>query len=182
MHASSAPSSLPIAPRLGLVALVAIAESAHLAWEATHGGIVSHHLLNDPAMPALWNGWGLLVLPAIAWVASARVLRAEARTWRVHRPAVLRLAGALVAGAALSMAFAGGREDAASAVLATVALAALAIRAWRPELLLGWVLGMSLTFGALLPTLIGALLALLSATAWAGPWRALRWGWRRARA
>lgn len=166
-------SQAPLSARLGLVALVALAEAAHLGWEATHGGIVSHHLLNDPRMPALWNGWGLLVLPAIAWFASARLLEPSARGWRPDRRALLRLACALLAGLALSFAFATGREDAAGAVFLGVALSALVVRAYRGEYLLGFVLGMAFTFGALLPTLIGGVIAAASAAVWFGLWRPL---------
>lgn len=163
-------SPVPLPARLRVVAVVALVEAAHLGWEATHGGIVSHHLLNDPGMPALWNGWGLLVLPAIAWFASARLLEPSARGWRLNGPALLRLACALLAGLALSFAFAAGREDAAGAVFLGIALSALVVRAYRGEYLLGFVLGMAFTFGALLPTLIGGVIAAASAAVWFGLW------------
>ncbi|MFP7722360.1 hypothetical protein [Lysobacter sp. A3-1-A15] len=49
-------------------------------------------------------------------------------------------------------------------------LSALAVRAYRIEYLLGFVLGMAFTFGALLPTLIGGCIALLSAAVWLSVW------------
>lgn len=163
----------PLAGRIAVAGGVALAEAGHLAWEWTHGGIVRHHLLNDPTLPALWNGWGLLVLPLLAWVASARLVRARGRSWRLHGPALLGLGCALAAGLALAIAFAAGREDIAGLLFPAIALSGLAVRAYRAELLLGFVLGMAFTFGALLPTLIGGAIALLSAAAWFGPWRLL---------
>ncbi len=46
-----------------------------------------------------------------------------------------------------------------------VAVVALFVRAYRPEYLLGFALGMALTFGGLLPVLIGGVVGLLSAAA-----------------
>lgn len=178
MHARTAPHRLNAraagALRIGFTALVALAEAAHLAWEHLHGGIVSHHLLNDPTLPALWNGWGIVVLPVLAWIASSRAFQRTEGAWRLHRPFALRLMSALLAGLALSMAFSFGREDIAGMVLVGLLLSALVVRAYRIEYLLGFVLGMAFTFGALLPTLIGGCIALLSAAVWLGVWPLLR--------
>lgn len=164
----------PIVWRIAITAVVAVAEAAHLAWEAAHGGIVSHHLLGDPSMPALWNGWGLLVLPTIAWIASARLVRRSGRGWRLHSGTLLRLAGAIAGGIALSMAFTAGRSDLAGYVLLALAVSGVALRAYRVEYLLGFVLGMAWTFGALIPTIIGGAIAVASAMVWFGLWRAVR--------
>lgn len=172
---SRAHAPTPIAWRLAITAVVAVAEAAHLAWEAGHGGIVSHHLLGDPGMPALWNGWGLIVLPAIAWIASARLVRPSAHGWHLHPGALLRLAGAMAGGIAMSVAFTAGRSDLAGHVLLAIALSGLIVRAYRAEYLMGFVLAMAWTFGALIPTLIGGAIALASAAVWFGPWRLVRW-------
>lgn len=163
----------PVAGRVAVTGVVALAEAGHLAWEWAHGGIQSHHLLNDPTLPTLWNGWGLLVLPLLGWIASARLVRASGRSWRLHAPALLRLGGALAAGLALSIAFATGREDIAGLLFPAIALSGLVLRVYRAEVLLGFVLGMAFTFGALLPVLIGGAIALVSAAAWFGPWALL---------
>lgn len=177
MHSASMhrnPVATPTSARLAFTGLVALAEAGHLAWERAQGGIVSHHLLNDPALPALWNGWGLVLLPLLAWIASRRLLRCTGRGWRVDRTALSRLAAALAAGAALSIAFASGHEHAAGGVLLGIGLSALAVRAYRPDYLLGFVLGMAWTFGAILPALIGGLVALVSAITWLGLYPLLR--------
>ncbi len=44
---------VPISTRLGLAALALLAEALHLGWEALHGGIVSHHLLQRSDLPGL---------------------------------------------------------------------------------------------------------------------------------
>lgn len=167
--------------RLGFTGAIALLEAAHLGWEHARGGIVSHHLLNDPALPALWNGWGLVLLPALAWIASRRLFRAAGRAWRPHAPALSRLAAALGAGIALSIAFSQGHEGAAGALFLAIALSALLARVYRVEYLLGFVLGMAFTFGAVLPALIGGAIALVSAIAWFGAYPLLARAWSAAR-
>jgi hypothetical protein len=171
-HASS--SSAPLAGRLAVIAAAFLAEAAHLAWEAAHGGIVSHHLLADPSLPALWNGWGLLVVPVLAWIASSRLVRPTVHGWRLRGDALLRLAGAMLAGGALAGAFAAGRSDVTGMLFIAIAASGLVLRVYRIEYLLGFVLGMAWTFGAVLPTLVGSVIALGSAAAWFGAWRLAR--------
>lgn len=66
-----------------------------------------------------------------------------------------------------------GREDIAGLLFPAIALSGLVLRVYRAEVLLGFVLGMAFTFGALLPVLIGGAIALVSAAAWFGPWALL---------
>lgn len=183
MHTLAVPraDAAPVSRRLALTALVAAAEAGHLAWEWSQGGIVSHHLLGDPAMPTVWNGWGLLVLPAIAWIASARLVGRPGHGGPLRRAAWLRLAGAMVAGIAMSVAFTVDRSDVAGGLLLAIALSGLAVRAYRVEYLLGFVLGMAYTFGAMIPTLIGGAIAIASAAVWFGPWRFVQHLARRSR-
>lgn len=161
-------ANTPIVLRLGFTALVALAEATHLVREHLDGGIVSHHLLNDPALPAIWNGWGLVALPLLAWIASGRAFGNATGAWRLRRGFLIALGTALIAGLALSAAFSAGREDIAGLLLIALLLSAVAVRAYRIEWLLGFVLGMAVTFGAVLPIVIGGCIALLSAAAWFG--------------
>ncbi|CAM3715763.1 hypothetical protein [Roseateles saccharophilus] len=146
-------------PRLQLAAFALLAECLHLGWEALHGGIATHHLLQRADLPGLSNLWGLLVLPALAAWAAGRLPPATAGDGR--RIAV-GFALPLLLGAALSLAFTLQLQALTEAVFFGSMLLALLLPAHRPESLFGFVLGMSWTFGALLPTLIGAVIAGLS--------------------
>ena len=170
--------------RAWLVAVVLLAELAHLVWEHLHGGIVSHHLLARPDLPAVWNGWGLVLLPALAWFVSGRVARRIARhaaPRRAERAAWLGSVIAAAIGAALSIAFVSGIEDAAFAVLVSALVLGLLLPAYRAECLLGFVLAMTFTFGAVLPLLIGGIVATVSAIAHLGLYALARRVWRRTR-
>lgn len=148
-------------PRLTLAALALLAEALHLAWEALHGGIVTHHLMQRADLPGLSNAWGLLVLPALAaWAAGRLPSRpATARDWR---PVAIGFALPLLLGAALSLAFTLQAQALTEAIFLGLLPLALLLPAHRPESLFGFVLGMSWTFGALLPTVIGGVIAGLS--------------------
>ena len=61
--------------RVGIIALITLAELLVLAWEYTHGGVKSHHLLNRPDLPAISNWWGALLLPILSWFLISSILR-----------------------------------------------------------------------------------------------------------
>lgn len=179
-HAAARPRTW----RLWLVAAVLLAELAHLAWEHLHGGIVSHHLLARPDLPAVWNGWGLLLLPALSWFVSGLVSRrieAAVDRRRATRLAWLGFTIAALIGASLSFAFISGLENAAAAVLLSALVLGLLVPAYRAECLLGFVLAMTFVFGAVLPLLIGGIVAILSAVAHLGVYALARRAWRRSR-
>jgi len=143
-------------PRLTLMA-----EALHLAWEALHGGIVTHHLMQSADLPGLSNAWGLLVLPALAAWAAGRMPRPQA-TAREWLPIALGFLLPLLLGAALSLAFTLQAQALTEAIFFGLMLLAVLLPAHHAESLFGFVLGMSWTFGALLPTFIGGVLAGLS--------------------
>ncbi|MFG6465306.1 hypothetical protein [Roseateles sp. BYS87W] len=163
--------SASLALRLRWFAFALGAEALHLAWEAMHGGIVTHHLMQRSDWPGLSNAWGLLVVPALAAWAAGRWDGAAAQRRQVAWGGVVALAWGL----ALSTAFAWPWPAATEVLFFGLLLAALAWPVHRAECLLGWVLGMSWTFGALLPTAIGAVLMLLSWSARGAAGRAYRW-------
>lgn len=159
------PYTSPFRARLLLTSAVALAEVLHLTWEHLQGGVVSHHLLNRPDLPAISNWWGLVVLPALAWFLIGRI---QARGTSPSRgtpalPVAWRFLAALLYGAGLAMAFALGYEAVTSAMFFGLFALAVVLPIFRAEYFLGFVLGMTFVFGAVLPTLIACIFALLSA-------------------
>jgi hypothetical protein len=154
--------------RLFATALSLIVEVAHLGWEFTHGGVVSHHILNMPDMPAISNWWGLLLLPALTWFLAGHIIRRlNSEKAPLTTTPILRLAGgflgAFIAAILLSLAFTNGNEDAAFYVLIGMLLIALIVPVYRAEYLLGFVHGMIFTFGVVLPIVVGLIIAAISA-------------------
>ena len=160
--------------RLIFTGLVILAELLHLTWEATHGGVASHHLLNRADLPAISNWWGALLLPLLAWFLFGHVIRRErlrsgvighgfGHGFALHKDVVVGFVGALLYGIALAVAFRQGAETITTSLFLGMFVAALLLPVYRVEALLGFVLGMTFTFGAVLPLIVGTLVATLSA-------------------
>lgn len=157
-----------------LVVVVTLAEAAHLVWEHGHGGIRAHHLLNNANLPAISNGWGMLLLPLLAWAAATDVTRRGISL----RWVAAGVAAAAAIGLAVVALFLTHRDSLAGDLLLAVIVLGCVLPLYRPHLLLGFVLAMTWTFGAVLPTLVGLVIAAISAVANA-MWRLLRGYWRR---
>jgi hypothetical protein len=158
----------------------------HLGWELTQGGIVSHHILNMPDLPAISNAWGVLILPLFTWFLSGfisnRLPQSPGEQTMTSKPVLAILGGflgALIAAVLLSVAFTAGNEDGAFYVLVGILLAALIFPVYRAEYLLGFVHGMMFTFGAVLPMIVGLIIAALSAALHHGVYPLVMTFWRK---
>ncbi|MDY0960967.1 MULTISPECIES: hypothetical protein [Massilia] len=176
MHAASS-------RRRTLLTLLALcAELVLLAREHLHGGVVAHHLLANPDLPAVSNWWGLLLVPLLTWWTVGRIdrrARLAASGGSSLKPApIIAFLCALAYGATLAALFAAGSPLVDYIFFGLLALA-LVVRLWHAEYLLGFVLAMSLVAGPILPAMFGAVIALLSwlvHTAARALWRRLRPG------
>lgn len=160
----------PSRMRLYFVALVMLGELTHLAWEHFNGGVLSHHVLDRADLPAISNWWGLVLLPALAWFLTGLVRKRATRhshdkafSSRVAVYIAAGFVGSLLLGVALSVAFTNDYHAAASYLFFGAIVLALFLPVHRAECVLGFVLGMTFTFGAVLPLVIGSLIAALSA-------------------
>lgn len=129
------------------------AAAAHLAWEASHGGIQSHHLLNQADLPAVSNSWGLLVLPVLGWLAAYFVRRRATSSAHAPSRALAAFCGSLVVALALSAAFRLELSNVTAGLFFAVLLSGVALRTYRAEYVFGFVLGMTFVFGSVLPTM-----------------------------
>jgi hypothetical protein len=130
----------------------------HLVWEHLHGGVASHNILARADLPAFSNWWGLLLIPALTWFLTGLIERQfrlavvpETHRWQ----SLSGFVGALALGVALSVAFVTKHENVAAVLFQGIFLLSILVPLYRPEYLLGFVFGMTFTFGAVLPTGIG---------------------------
>lgn len=152
-----------------------------LVWEHTHGGILRHHLLNDASLPAISNVWTLLVMPLLGALAGWVVTRRTRERSGALVPAIAGFLGALLGGVALSVAFVTNGEAAATQVMMALLVAAVLFPVYRAEYLFGFVMGMTVVFGPVLPALAACVPMLIAAVSRLVAWPALRWVLRRAR-
>jgi hypothetical protein len=150
--------------RLWLSASVSVAIWGLLAWNFYHGGIPRHHLLADKDLPAISNVWGALLIPVLTWfltyLIQNRAFGKANETRRVLRAELYGLAAALLFGAILSAFFTFGYPDICGYMLLGLLASSLFFPLYRPGCFLGFVLGMTFTFGAVLPAIIGTVLGL----------------------
>jgi hypothetical protein len=143
-----------------LTAIIALAIGSLLLWQHFHEGVPAHHFLQRADMPAISNWWGALLLPALTWFLAGRVDQRHAGR---YPPQVLAgFAGGLLCGVLLATLFALGYNDAIDKLMLGLLLVALLYPVYRAECMLGFVIGMSYTFGAVLPTLFACVFALLA--------------------
>ncbi|MFC0252184.1 hypothetical protein [Massilia consociata] len=153
--------------RLLLTAAAFVLEAVHLGWEHVRGGVAAHHLLNRADLPSVSNWWGLLVVPLLVWLLVGRIQRrgatlVQAGSRERFRTLVrVRFTVTLLWGAALALAFELGHPAAGFLFFGAFA-GALFLHLYRAEYVLGIALGMTFTFGAVLPLLVATVLAGLS--------------------
>ena len=131
-------------------------------------------------MPAVSNAWGLLLLPVMSWLlvgialrrsiatAAAATINApggQAEAAGLARGVFVGFFAELLFGASLAATFSLGYQDVTSILFFGMLLLALVFRVYRAECVLGFVLGMTFTFGAILPALVASVTAVISAVA-----------------
>jgi len=146
--------------RLGLTALVTLAIWSLLTWQHFNGGVPGHHLFADPSRPLISNGYGAVLLPVLTWGLLSLTRRRVHATGSGLTPVVIGLVAGIAYGAAMAITFFSGLDDLTSTLFFGLLPLALVLPVYRPESLLGFVLGMSVGFGAVLPTIFGTLMAL----------------------
>lgn len=138
-------------PGYFLVGLSVLFIAAQLSWQWLQGGINSHHLLADPDLPSVSDAWGLVILPALAWLAARRLQHttSQAAFW------YLLLLG-FCYGGSLALMFLNGVQQPVAILFFGTYLLALFLPLHRAEIVLGYVAALSLAFGAVLPLMMSS--------------------------
>lgn len=141
-----------------------------LLWNHHNGGVPSHHILADKDLPEISNWWGGLLLPLLSCFLLYRikkrvVINKDQTLLKANIPVniIYGFLAALIFGILLSVFFTLGYSEISGCMLIGVFVLALFFPIYKSECILGFVIGMTFTFGAVLPTIIGSLLALIGA-------------------
>lgn len=150
----------------GLFALFSIVFVAVLlAHEHFNGGVRSHHLLDRPDLPAISNWFGLVTLPLLGWLLGLRLRKHLTSVTRFGSPIGIgmSLVCALLYGVALAASFEVGPSAITSGLFFGLFVIAVVLPIYRVEYIFGFVVGMTFTFGAVLPVLVAVVVAAVSA-------------------
>jgi hypothetical protein len=156
--------------RLYFTGIVSVAIWLLLTWDYYHGGVPSHHILARNDLPSFSNWWGGLLLPLLT---SFLLYRIQKRVGsdnnkkpllsNVPNNILYGFISVLLFGIVLSTFFTIGNKDIPFYMMMSLFAAALFFPIYRAECFLGFVIGMTFTFGGVLPIGIGSILALIGA-------------------
>jgi len=148
--------------RIGLTVFVTLAIWSLLTWQHFHEGVPAHYLLNNPDLPRISNWFGGLVLPVLTWGLLSLSKRRMMAAGSGLKPVIIGLVAGLAYGVVMSVTFFAGYESVTSYLFYGLLPLALLLPVYRPECLLGFVLGMSTGLGGVLPALVGTVMALVT--------------------
>jgi hypothetical protein len=155
--------------RLYITGIVALAIGSLLAWNNFHGGIPKHHILARKDLPEISNVWGGILLPLLTWFLLYRIQQRVLKEKDMHPESadlplfiLYRFASSLLFGILLSVFFTFDYMEIPGYMLMGALILSVFIPLYRSEYILGFVMGMTYTFGAVLPTLIGSVLAIIA--------------------
>jgi hypothetical protein len=156
--------------RLYVTGIVTVAIWTILLWDHYHGGVPGHHILANEDLPEISNWWGGLVLPLLTWILLYRIQKRvirhnneKADTSTYLKYVLYGFGGALLFGILLAAFFTFGYPDISGYMVFALFPLALFFPIYRPECLLGFVIGMTYTFGGVLPTVVGSIFLLAGA-------------------
>lgn len=142
-----------------IVGVVTFLIFSFLIWEHFHGGVTSHHLLHQQDLPSISNWWSGILLPILTWFLLSRIekrLDKKISQTKQTNNAVstvfwLFITG-LVFGILLSTSFTNEYKPFLDNVLYVIIILSFIIPVYYSEFILGFILGMTYTFGAVIPT------------------------------
>jgi hypothetical protein len=155
-------------PRLYFTETITIFVGSLLAWDYYHEGVPTHHILQREDLPGISNWWGGLLLPAITWFLTYRIQKRvisndNSQVSEFPKNIIYGFTGALIFGIILSVFFTLGNTEMPFYMLVGLLVIALFFPIYRSECLLGFVIGMTFTFGGVLPVAIGSVFAIIGA-------------------
>ncbi|MFT3705128.1 MAG: hypothetical protein QM802_22365 [Agriterribacter sp.] len=145
--------------RLIITVIIIVLTLGWLTWVHFHGGVPSHHMLDQNDLPAISNWWSGLLLPVLAWILLGKIKTRIEKQTEAGKQYKSKLVGILVRfiiglflGIILSVSFTYNFKPFLDNVLYLLLLLSFILPIFFSECMLGFVLGMTYTFGAILPT------------------------------
>jgi general stress protein CsbA len=150
--------------KLYFTATVALLVALLLAGEFFTGGVVTHHLLAQADMPGISNWWGLVSLPLLAWLLfpSDGTNGPNSGLFGFSTVTMSRFVGAIFYGAIMAASFEFGFDEATGNFVLILIPVGIFYPLYRGELVVGFVMGLTYTFGGILPLGAAAFVAIPS--------------------
>lgn len=138
--------------RICITIIVSMVIWGLLAWEYKHGGFQSHYILRRKDMPELQNWWGGILLPVLTWFLLYRIEKRPESL--LSKRVVYGFLTAFVIAAIIITLVHFDIHGIPRYLLISILIIAFFYPVYKAECLLGFILGMTFSFGAVLPTFI----------------------------
>ncbi len=156
-----------------IVGIVTFSIFGFLFWEHFHGGVASHHILQQQNLPSISNWWSGLLLPILTWFLLRRIEKRlnknNSHTLQTNssigKVLWIFLTG-LVFAVLLSISFTYEYKPFLDNVPYIIIILSFIIPLYYSEFILGFILGMTYTFGAILPTAFILIMAVIGLVAY----------------
>jgi hypothetical protein len=145
--------------RLIITVIISVLILGLLIWDYFHDGVPSHHILDQKKLPAISNWWSGILLPILTWILLGKIksrIENQTKIDSQYKSAItrvlVRFSIGLVFGIILSVSFINNYKPFLDNVLYLLLILSFIAPIFFSEFILGFVLGMTYTFGAILPT------------------------------
>lgn len=152
--------------RICATAIVTFMVWGLLIWDYCHEGVPSHHLLQRKDLPEFSNWLGGFLIPLLTWFLLYRIQKRisnGAAVFKLPSQVLYSFTSALVFGILLSVFFTLEYTQLPFYMMVSLLILALFLPIYRAECFLGFILGMVVTFGGVLPVLIISILSFIGA-------------------
>ena len=155
---------VPTKERLQFTLMAVLFVSALLSVEFFTDGVVTHNLLASEDLPGISNWWGLLSLPLLAYLLFPRsdAEQSSLAVFGFSSKTAIRFVVAIIYGASMAASFEFSYDQTTEIFLLMLFVIGVFLPLYRSEFVVGFVIGMSYTFGAVIPIGVAALVALSS--------------------
>ena len=135
-----------------------------LIWEYYNGGVSGHHFLKRKDMPFISNWWGLILLPLVTFLSLRRIgkrinFNEEMNNQLFIKNHLLPFFIALLFAILIVVFSSTGNSEISYFMFLALFVVALFIPIFKAEYFLGFILGLSYSFGGALPVVIAIVLA-----------------------
>lgn len=146
--------------KIFITSIILILIFALLFWEYFHGGVPSHHILQQKDLPEISNWWGAMLLPALTWILLGRIEKRLNKQDTLNQQIInpfFKIIGLFLLGLTLGISIVVSFTNNYYYFLDNVPYVFLVFSLVFPlhysEFILGFIIGMTYTFGVLLPTI-----------------------------
>ena len=133
-------------------------------WDHFHGGVPGHNLLKRKDLPKISNWWGLLTIPLVTYISLKRIekrmnFRSDFTNQMFFKKHIVPFLIAFVYGFFIVVFSLTGNSKLSYLMFLILFLVALFVPIYKSEYFLGFVFGLTYTFGGALPVIIALVLS-----------------------